>query len=94
MAIAAIRESDAVIFISRSRKLGFSLNTIRDLMQLGERSSCCDQVRAVTVAHRNNVRQQIDALRKIEQVLNGHVDKCARRAAPHCPILDELKAGK
>jgi MerR family mercuric resistance operon transcriptional regulator len=84
-------QADAVIFISRSRKLGFGLSTIRDLMRLGECSAHCDKVRAVTVAHRNNVRQQIDALRQIERALNELVEKCGPDTHPNCPIIDELK---
>ena len=84
-------QADAIIFISRSRKLGFALNTIRDLMRLAECSEHCEKVRGVTVAHRNNVRQQIDALRQIERALNELVDKCGSDTHPNCPIIDELK---
>jgi MerR family transcriptional regulator, mercuric resistance operon regulatory protein len=82
---------DAVIFVTRSRKLGFSLSTIRDLLRLRECGAHCDKVRAVAVAQRNNLRHQIDALRQIERALSDMVDECESDTQSYCPIIHELE---
>lgn len=83
-------QADAVVFICRSRKLGFALSTIRDLLRLRDCSEHCEKVRAVTIAHRDNIRDQIDALRQIERALNALVDECKPDTQSNCPIIDEL----
>lgn len=88
-----VEQVDAIIFINRSRKLGFPLSTIQQLMQLAQRNNHRDKVRALTAAHRHNVRQQIDALRQIDRALSDLVDKCETDTQrPGCPIIHELNA--
>lgn len=84
-------QADAVIFVSRSRKLGFSLSTIRDLMRLRACGAHCDKVRDVVIAHRNNVRHQIDALQQIERALSELVNECEPDTQSCCPIIHELE---
>lgn len=87
------KQVDAIIFVSRSRKLGFPLGTIRELMRLAEGTGHCAKVRALTTAHRDNVRQQIDTLREMERALSALVDRCeADTQGQDCPIIDELVA--
>lgn len=84
--------ADAVSFISRSRQLGFALSTIRDLMRLGKSGGCCDKVREIALAHREDIREQIDGLQQIERSLSELVARCSPDTLPNCPIMDELKA--
>lgn len=62
-------------------------------MRLAEGTGHCAKVRALTTAHRNNIRQQIDALRAMERALSDLVDQCeAETQRQDCPIIDELNA--
>lgn len=77
-------------FVRRSRELGFPLETIRDLIQLNAGGACREEVRAVTVAHRTEVRRKISDLKKLDRALSGLVDACAATRWPECPIMDAL----
>ena len=77
-------------FIRRSRELGFPLETIRDLIQLNEGGACCEKARAVTVAHRADVRRKISDLKKLDRALSTLVDDCQPARWPVCPIMEAL----
>ena len=77
-------------FIRRGRELGFPLETVRDLMRLHEGGACCDKARAVTAAHRDDVRRKIADLERLDRALSGLVDECQPARWPVCPIMDAL----
>lgn len=77
-------------FIRRGRELGFPLETIRDLLRLSEGGACCEKARAVTVAHREEVRRKIADLKRLDRALNNLIDECQPDRWPQCPILDAL----
>jgi MerR family mercuric resistance operon transcriptional regulator len=87
------RAADArtLAFLRRARELGFSLDDIRALLQLGgpEKASCRD-VRQIATHHLNNIRLKISDLRKLERLLAKTVAKCTGTTAPNCPVLDVL----
>src|SRR5215207_8444673 len=54
-----------LIFLRRSRELGFSLEEIRTLLRLVEGGDyTCGDVKALTMQHLQNVRQKMRDLRK------------------------------
>ena len=78
-------------FVRRARELGFTLNEIRDLLELAEqRDLPCAEAREVAAAHLGDVRSKLAALRKMEEVLVEMVSRCADGATPDCPILEAL----
>ena len=78
-------------FVRRARELGFTLNEIRDLLELAEqRDLPCAEARVVAAAHLGDVRSKLAALRKMEKVLVDMVARCADGATPDCPILEAL----
>ena len=78
-------------FVRRSRELGFSLQEVRGLLNLVDGGAgTCDQVKAVTLDHLDDVRQRIADLRRMERVLRGMAATCEGGDVPDCPIIDTL----
>ena len=80
-----------LVFIRRSRELGFSLDEIRALLRLGgPEKATCREVREIAAHHLDDIRAKIDDLRKLERLLSKTVARCSGRTAPDCPVLDVL----
>jgi MerR family transcriptional regulator, mercuric resistance operon regulatory protein len=80
-------------FIRRSRELGFSQPEVRKLLTLVDAHSyTCAEVRELTTAHLNVVRNKIEDLKKLENALAGMVSECDGGDVPDCPIVDILSA--
>ena len=80
-----------LVFVRRSRELGFSLEEIRTLLRLvdGKRYTC-REVKAVTEQHLEDVGKKISDLRKLQRTLNGISSQCDGGLVPECPIIDAL----
>lgn len=80
-------------FIRRARELGFSIDEVRTLLALAERSrASCAEVREIALARLQDVRTKLANLAKLECVLAETVARCSGDAAPQCPVLDMLGA--
>jgi MerR family mercuric resistance operon transcriptional regulator len=80
-----------LIFIRRSRELGFTLDQVRGLLGLVDGGEwTCAEVRAMTVTHSAEVRRKIADLEKLAQVLEDMAAQCDGGAVPECPIIDAL----
>ncbi|MGB6445007.1 MAG: helix-turn-helix domain-containing protein [Xanthobacteraceae bacterium] len=80
-----------LIFIRRSRELGFSLGEIRALLRLGgPGKASCREVREVAARHLADIRTKLDDLKKLERLLSKTVARCSGKTAPDCPVLDIL----
>lgn len=88
-------ERRTLAFVRRSRDLGFTLEEIRALLDLGgpERASCAD-VHKIASAHLAKVRSKLSDLARLEAILAETVTRCADGAAPDCPVLDILDVGR
>src|SRR5262245_2923833 len=80
-----------LVFIRRSRELGFSLDEVRALLRLGgpEKASC-REVREIAAHHLEDIRSKLRDLKKLERLLATTVARCSGRKAPECPVLDIL----
>jgi MerR family mercuric resistance operon transcriptional regulator len=80
-----------LVFIRRSRELGFSLDEIRALLRLGgpEKASC-REVREIAAHHLEDIRAKLSDLRKLERLLARTVARCSGKMAPDCAVLDIL----
>ena len=80
-----------LVFIRRSRELGFSLDEIRTLLRLGgpEKASC-REVRTIAAHHLEDIRAKLGDLKKLERLLSNTVARCSGKTAPDCPVLDIL----
>ena len=80
-----------LLFIRRSRALGFSLVDVRALLGLsGGTGMTCAKVKKITEQHIANIRHKLKELRRLERVLTSMVAHCSGAEVDGCPILDAL----
>lgn len=78
-------------FIKTSRELGFSIDEIRELLEMVDRQDfTCGEVHELTISHLTSVREKIKGLRKLEKALVGMAAKCSQGDVPDCPIVETL----
>ena len=85
------QQARILAFIRRGRELGFTLDEIRALLDLGGpgQASCAD-VRAIAKRDLEDIRAKINDLTKLERLLGRTVARCSGRKVPDCPVLDIL----
>jgi MerR family transcriptional regulator, mercuric resistance operon regulatory protein len=87
-------ETRVLAFIRRSRELGFTLDEIRALLDLGGPGhATCADVRKVAMAHLDDIRAKVSDLRKLERLLSKTIARCSGNRVPDCPVLDILDSG-
>ena len=85
------QEARVLAFIRRGRELGFTLDEIRALLDLGgPGKASCAEVRAIAKRHLGDIRAKINDLTKLERLLGRTVARCSGRKVPDCPVLDIL----
>lgn len=88
----AAAELDRLAFIRHSRQLGFSLEAIRELLDLSdspERS--CAQVDAVAHKQLNEVEARIAQLEALRVELQRMIGECRADRVANCRILEVLR---
>jgi MerR family transcriptional regulator, mercuric resistance operon regulatory protein len=87
----ANEHKERLVFIRRSRALGFSLRQVRFLLGLsGGRRLTCAKVKSITEQHITEIRQKIKDLKRLERVLSDMTAQCRGDEMPECPILAAL----
>ena len=80
-----------LVFIRRSRALGFTLDEIRALLRLGgPAKASCREVREIAAHHLEDIRAKLSDLKKLERLLAQTVARCSGKTAPDCPVLEIL----
>jgi MerR family transcriptional regulator, mercuric resistance operon regulatory protein len=80
-----------LVFIRRSRELGFSPDEIRALLRLGAPGTAsCSEVEEIAAHHLEDIRAKLRDLKKLERLLAKTVARCSGNTAPDCPVLDIL----
>ena len=79
-----------LVFIRRSRELGFSLEEIRALLRLAGPKASCRQVRDITLPRLADIRAKLRDLQKMEQILALTLARCSGKDVPECAILEAL----
>jgi MerR family transcriptional regulator, mercuric resistance operon regulatory protein len=80
-----------LVFIRRSRELGFSLKDVRLLLGLaGGRCVTCAKVKSIAEQHIAHIRRKVKDLKRLERVLSDMVEQCRGDEVADCPILDAL----
>lgn len=81
-------------FIQRCRKLGFSQQEIKGLVNVFEHANdhTRAEVKAITTAHLDDIREKIQELEKLESALSELTQQCDgdHETASECPILASL----
>lgn len=83
-----------LLFIRRSRELGFSMDEIRELLSLVDREQIsCGRVKSIAEEHLKDIRAKISDLRKMQRTLTDLARQCSGKNVPDCPIVDTLQGG-
>lgn len=78
-------------FLARARKLGFSIEECRQLMELyRDKDRASHDVKAIAKIHVSAIEDKIRDLEAMRDTLTRLVDACAGDHRPDCPILDEF----
>ncbi len=84
-------ETRTLTFIRRARELGFTLEEIRALLDLGgPGKASCKEVREIAAHHLKHIRSKLADLTKLEKLLAKTIAKCSGTIAPECPVIDIL----
>lgn len=78
-------------FIKRARKLGFSLDQIRDLLSLWQDAGRASaDVKRIALEHVSELDQRIRELTEMRDTLHHLARACGGNDMPECPILQNL----
>lgn len=85
--------ADRLIFIRHARDLGFSLDAIRELLDLVDRpSQSCAAVDAIARTHLAAVKARIARLQSLKVELERMIETCAGGTVGDCRVIDALGA--
>lgn len=80
-----------LVFIRRSRELGFSLDTIRSLLDLSsDRNRPCAEVDAIATEHLAEVDERLALLMAMRAALGDLIDQCRHTTILECRVIDAL----
>jgi DNA-binding transcriptional MerR regulator len=78
-------------FIRRARKLGFEVETVRQLLQLADRpEQPCDRVDAIARQHVSDIDRKIESLATMRTEIQHMLEDCQRGRIGECRILGGL----
>ncbi len=81
--------AEKIQFIKRAKRMGFSLQEIAELIELGE--SACTRVRLRAEAKREQINAQIQELEDLRQSLDQLIEQCHSEGKDRpCPIVQKL----
>ncbi len=83
---------ERLVFIRRSRELGFSVQEIRELLSIvdGQQVSC-ERVKHLADTHLKDIRAKVSDLRRMEKTLGELSRQCSGNDVPECPIIEALQ---
>ena len=82
---------DKLKFISRARKLGFSIDECSSLISLFDNQKRRSaEVKKIAIIKNDKLKKQIRELKDLQKSLEWLIKKCPGNEKPDCPIIDEL----
>ncbi len=87
---------DRLLFIRRGRQLGFSLESVRELLDLADQTEApCDEVNAKVSQHLIEVRKRLKQLHALEEELQRLSKSCeAVGSIKDCQIVEALSRNR
>jgi MerR family mercuric resistance operon transcriptional regulator len=79
-----------LVFICKTRRLGFSLEEVRNLLELTDGRYSCDEVKQVVLKHLGVVKNKIDELALLQTNLESMAAQCKGGGLPDCAAIDSL----
>ena len=84
-------QASRLVFIRHSRKLGFSLEDIRQLLSFADQTDqSCEQVDAIARQHLSSVQERLDRLQSMERELKRMIHQCSGGKVAECRIIEVL----
>lgn len=81
---------DRLSFIRHSRDLGFSIENIKDLLELSQHpEKPCSHAHSIAVQHLREVQGRIAKLRRLERELK-RISKCDAGNIAECAVIETL----
>ena len=88
-------EMHMLYFIRRARNLGFSVDEVRDLLDLWlDKRRSSGAVKDMATKHLDALDRKITELKSMRGTLANLVKRCRGGKRPDCPILQELADGR
>lgn len=85
--------ADRLVFIRHARDLGFSLDAIRELLDLVDRpAQSCAAVDGIARAHLAAVEARIARLQSLKTELERMIETCAGGTVGECRVIEVLGA--
>ena len=82
-------------FIKRARGLGFSVEEVRNLLDLWrEKTRTSAAVKSLAMRHLDTLERKIEELGSMRKTLADLVERCQGDDRPDCPILEDLSRGR
>lgn len=80
-----------LVFIRRSRELGFTLEEVSSLLDLSsDRDRSCAEVDSIASAHREEINEKIRSLAAMRDALDNLIEQCQRTTILECRIIEAL----
>lgn len=78
-------------FVRRARELGFTLDEVRELLNLADGGGPCAEVEAIAKTHLTAVQERITDLQRLADSLAQLTRRCEGvDASAGCPLIDDL----
>lgn len=82
---------ERLTFVRHSRELGFSLDDIRNLLELSDQPDrTCEEVDAIARAHLDRVESKIASLQVLQAELQRMINNCSGATISDCRIIKVL----
>ncbi|TNE56971.1 MAG: MerR family transcriptional regulator [Alphaproteobacteria bacterium] len=82
---------DRLAFIRHARDLGFSLNDVRELLELQDKPDLsCGEADQIASQHLNEIERKIMRLQALKTELARMVDQCAGGVISNCRVIEIL----
>ncbi|MCK0071226.1 helix-turn-helix domain-containing protein [Kordiimonas sp. 5E331] len=82
---------ERLTFVRHSRELGFSLDDIRNLLELSDQPDRpCEEVNAIARAHLDSVESKIASLQVLQDELRRMINHCSGGDVSDCRIIEVL----
>jgi len=86
------KDRDRLAFIRHSRQLGFSLDSIRELLELSDNPSrSCAEVDSIARRQLRQVEQRLKRLQSLKKELKRMVAECEGDSVADCKVLEVLR---
>lgn len=80
-----------LLLICRSRRLGFTLKQVRELLRLVDGGDgTCGDVKVVTLEHLQEIQRRIADLQRLKNTLKQIAGRCDGSASANCPVMETL----